>query len=90
MEPTLYSNTTGAYEQSSAAYAQLASIRWLSTGSYERRTKIVCSVGPKAHSVDMIAEMLRAGMNIARQNFSHDDHETHYERFRNFKQASSG
>ncbi|MBF0529913.1 MAG: pyruvate kinase [Deltaproteobacteria bacterium] len=42
-----------------------------------RRTKIVCTLGPASSSPDMIRAMIRMGMDVARLNFSHGDHETH-------------
>ncbi|MES1914920.1 MAG: hypothetical protein MHM6MM_006941 [Cercozoa sp. M6MM] len=53
-----------------------------------RRTKIVCTLGPATHTVDMITELLYAGMNVARLNFSHGDHEYHAETVRNVREAS--
>lgn len=45
--------------------------------STQRQTKIVATIGPASNSRERIAEMVRAGMNVARLNFSHGDHETH-------------
>ncbi len=36
-----------------------------------KKTKIVCSLGPSSYEVDVLEQMVRAGMNIARINFSH-------------------
>ncbi|MFO8079907.1 MAG: pyruvate kinase [Armatimonadota bacterium] len=45
-------------------------------------TKIVCTLGPATHSEQMIAALIDAGMDVARLNFSHGDHETHAQSFR--------
>lgn len=42
-----------------------------------KRTKIVATIGPKSYDEDILRGMIRAGMNVARINFSHGDHKTH-------------
>jgi len=42
-----------------------------------RRTKIVCTLGPASQSEETLREMVRAGMDVARINFSYGDHQTH-------------
>ena len=42
-----------------------------------RRTKIVCTLGPVTSTPEMIAKMAEAGMDVARLNFSHGDHQSH-------------
>ena len=42
-----------------------------------RRTKIVCTLGPASSSEGTIRSMIRAGMDVARLNFSHGTHESH-------------
>ena len=42
-----------------------------------RRTKIVCTIGPASSSPSRMRELMRAGMDVARVNFSHGDHQTH-------------
>src|SRR4051812_34288250 len=42
-----------------------------------RHTKIICTLGPASSSSEMIELMAKAGMNIARLNFSHGDHDSH-------------
>jgi pyruvate kinase len=42
-----------------------------------RKTKIVCSLGPSSWSDGVVEELILAGMNVARLNFSHGDYETH-------------
>jgi pyruvate kinase len=51
------------------------------------KTKIVCTLGPASRSVPMIEKLLRAGMNVARFNFSHGSHEYHQETLDNLKAA---
>ena len=43
----------------------------------DRKTKIVCSLGPSSFEDSVVRDLVRAGMNIARLNFSHGSHETH-------------
>ncbi|AFA73721.1 pyruvate kinase Pyk [Gordonia polyisoprenivorans VH2] len=50
-----------------------------------RRTKIVCTLGPATNSEERLKELVEAGMDVARLNFSHGSHEDHrtvYERVR--------
>ncbi|HEY9033287.1 MAG TPA: pyruvate kinase [Pseudomonadales bacterium] len=42
-----------------------------------RKTKIICTIGPVTQAYDRLCEMADAGMNIARLNMSHGDHDTH-------------
>ena len=42
-----------------------------------RRTKIVATIGPASQNAETIANLLQAGMDIARLNFSHGSHEVH-------------
>ncbi|KAJ4896035.1 Pyruvate kinase family protein [Raphanus sativus] len=51
------------------------------------KTKIVCTLGPSSRSVEMIEKLLRAGMNVARFNFSHGSHEYHQETLDNLRTA---
>jgi len=44
------------------------------------RTKIVCTLGPACDAPDVLREMVRAGMDVARINFSHGDHAAHVRR----------
>ena len=42
-----------------------------------RRTKIVCTIGPATNSEERLEQLMRAGMNVARLNFSHGTHDEH-------------
>jgi len=54
-----------------------------------RRTKIVCTLGPASSTKDTVAALVSAGMNCARLNFSHGDHESHQEVARLVREAAS-
>ncbi|MCL2008193.1 MAG: pyruvate kinase [Treponema sp.] len=43
----------------------------------ERKTKIVCSLGPASSEDSVVRDLILAGMNVARLNFSHGTHESH-------------
>ena len=45
-----------------------------------RKTKIVCTIGPASSSEEILKGLCKAGMNVARLNFSHNTHEDHQER----------
>ncbi|MFW0054137.1 MAG: pyruvate kinase, partial [Arsenophonus endosymbiont of Dermacentor nuttalli] len=42
-----------------------------------KKTKIVCTIGPKTESEEKLSQLLDAGMNVMRLNFSHGDHAEH-------------
>jgi pyruvate kinase len=54
----------------------------------ERRAKIVATIGPACQSEHMLKDLLRAGVNVARLNFSHGTHEEHAERIACLRQLS--
>lgn len=53
-----------------------------------KRTKIIATVGPATHSYEKVRELIAAGANGLRLNFSHGDHEEHGERIQWIRQAS--
>jgi len=53
-----------------------------------KKTKIVCTIGPASEEIDTLVKLIDAGMNVARLNFSHGDHEEHLNRINNIREAS--
>lgn len=51
------------------------------------RTKIICTIGPAVKTEERILDLLKAGMNVARLNFSHGTHEEHLHSINLLKQA---
>ena len=52
-----------------------------------KRTKIICTLGPASTNEDIMREMLESGMNVARFNMSHGDHEEHTNRIAMFRRV---
>lgn len=52
-----------------------------------KKTKIVCTIGPASESKEILMELMKAGMNVCRLNFSHGNHEEHLARIENIKAA---
>jgi len=52
-----------------------------------RKTKIVCTAGPGCWSAETLSKLLDAGLNVLRFNFSHGDHQGHYEVLERYKQV---
>ena len=53
-----------------------------------RKTKIVCTIGPASESPEILEQLIDAGMNVARLNFSHGDHEEHKARIDRIKEVA--
>ncbi|MBQ2721020.1 MAG: pyruvate kinase, partial [Clostridia bacterium] len=52
-----------------------------------RKTKIVCTLGPASSDENTIRELILAGMDVARFNFSHGAHPDHLEKFQTLKKV---
>lgn len=53
------------------------------------KTKIVCTIGPATESPKMMEALLRAGMNVARLNFSHGNFSSHGEIIKKLRTAAA-
>ena len=53
-----------------------------------KKTKIICTVGPSTDNVELLRKMMLAGMDLARFNFSHGNHEDHGKRLKLVRQAA--
>ena len=56
--------------------------------SFQRRVKIVCTLGPSTKTLEQLVKLIDAGMDIARLNFSHGTHEFHKNLITNIREAS--
>jgi len=52
-----------------------------------RKTKIVCTIGPASDSEEVLIGLCKAGMNVARLNFSHGTHEDQLKRIQTIKKV---
>ena len=52
-----------------------------------RKTKIICTIGPASADEEILTQMCRSGMNVARLNFSHGTHEEHLEKINIIKKV---
>lgn len=53
-----------------------------------KKTKIVCTIGPASESAEILEQLIEAGMNVARLNFSHGDHDEHLVRIKRIREIS--
>ncbi len=53
-----------------------------------RKTKIICTIGPASESYETLKKLARAGMDVARLNFSHGTYEEHAHRIANVRRVS--
>lgn len=52
-----------------------------------RKTKIVCTIGPASESKEIFSTLVESGLNVARLNFSHGNHEEHLQRINMIKEV---
>lgn len=52
-----------------------------------KRTKIVCTIGPASETEDILRQLMESGLNVARLNFSHGNHEEHKARIETIKKV---
>lgn len=54
-----------------------------------RRTKIICTIGPASESPEVVKQLIEAGMNVARLNFSHGSYEEHGNRINTLRSVAA-
>lgn len=55
---------------------------------FSNRTKIVCTIGPASSAASVVRDMLKAGMDVARINFSHADHDSNLQLMETIRAAA--
>ena len=54
----------------------------------DHKTKIICTIGPASETLEVLERMIRAGMDVARLNFSHGDYDRHRRVIGNIRSAA--
>ncbi|KAJ1605380.1 pyruvate kinase [Cryptosporidium canis] len=54
----------------------------------QRKTQIICTIGPSCNTVEALVGLIDKGMSVARLNFSHGDHESHFKTLQNIREAA--
>ena len=54
----------------------------------DKKTKVVCTIGPASEDKEMIVKLVNEGMNICRLNFSHGDYTEHGNRIARIREVS--
>lgn len=54
----------------------------------EKKTKIICTIGPASQDIPMLTQLIKSGMNVARLNFSHGSYDSHRMTMANIRAAS--
>jgi pyruvate kinase len=57
--------------------------------THRRRAKIVCTIGPASESEGAMRDLMLAGMDVARLNFSHGSHDEHRERIQRLRSVAA-
>eukprot|EP01017_Pseudomicrothorax_dubius_P010765 TRINITY_DN1388_c0_g1_i1.p1 TRINITY_DN1388_c0_g1~~TRINITY_DN1388_c0_g1_i1.p1 ORF type:complete len:513 (+),score=157.86 TRINITY_DN1388_c0_g1_i1:117-1655(+) len=75
--------------QNQSTYSRLYSLKKVlyETDYSRRKTKMVCTIGPKCWDPEILVQMLEKGMSVARLNFSHGDHKLHGETVEKLREA---
>lgn len=55
---------------------------------FKRKTKIICTIGPKSAKKEVLEKLIENGMNVARLNFSHGTYQTHKENINLIREVS--
>jgi len=70
-----------------ADMTKLASLEIEKPDSFNRKCKIICTMGPSCWDTETLVKMIDAGMNVARLNFSHGDHDMHGQVVKRIREA---